>query len=406
MNKFLRTKRGKIILPLITIAAAGACALGLVGCGTSALTEQDIIDDGYSVKVVFDYNGGKTEKDEVTTTLRLQPNSYVPQPKADEEGLKPPIRAGYTFKEFRVAETDEDGNPIKNEDGSLKLGELWDFSTRVSEDVTLGAVWWENFKVVLHYGEEKDGVQNPLTKQIDVPRTATGGPTNVSQAAWRVSGYTFLSYYTDRSDKEGSKVVLDKPLDFSDEKPVIDVYSDSLNGVFQVVGSASDIVSFPFSATTNIYLTNHIDMNDLKTSGSKRTLTFPATYSGRFCGNGYTISNLEITYEKPTSGTDGNFGMFKRIDSGAEITDVKFVNVKVTANLSNRLVSEYNLGLFAGLVRGGATIRNVDIDGELVYTVLDSYDLEKVHVDKFIGTTNSGATIENCVSESVTVTKQ
>lgn len=405
MRENIKKKCGKILLPLIALAGCGACALTLVGCGGQYLTEQDIIDSGYSVKVVLDYNGGKTEDDETSTTLRLRPNSYVPQPKEDEEGLKPPIRTGHTFKEFRVAETDEDGNPLRNEDGSLKLGELWDFDTQVTEDVTLGAVWWTNYKMILHYGEEENGVQNPNTKEIDVPRTSSGGPTRISQSASRVSGYTFLRYYTDRNDKDGSAVTFPAVLDFTDENDVIDVYSDSLNGVFQIVGTAEQLVSFSFSSSTNVYLTANIDMNDLKEAGSNKKLGLPATYGGKFYGNDYTISNIEIEYEKPTSGTDGNFGLFKTISASAEIRDLKLVNTKVIANLSNRLVSEYNVGLFAGLIRNGATIENVDIDGELVYTVLDGYDEEKVHVDKFIGTVNSGANITNCVYENITVTK-
>ena len=392
-------------MPLIVLAAAGACAVSLTGCGGQYLTEQDIIDSGYSVRVVFDYNGGKDDEDQTTKTLRLQPNSYIPEPKADGEGLKPPIRSGHTFKEFRVVETDDDGNPIKNEDGSLKLGELWNFDTRVSEDVTLGAVWWTNYKMVLHYGEEENGVLNPLTKEIDVPRTSSGGPTRISQSATRVSGYTFLKYYTDRNDKDGSAVTFPAVLDFTDENDVIDVYSDSLNGVFQIVGTAEQLVSFSFSSSTNVYLTANIDMNDLKEAGSNKKLGLPSTYGGKFYGNGFTISNIEIEYDKPVSGTDGNFGLFKTISAGAEIKDLKLVNTKVIANLSNRLVSEYNVGLFAGLIRKGATVKNVDIDGELIYTVANNYDEEKIRVDKFIGTVNSGATLTNRVYENITVTK-
>lgn len=402
MEKTKHTKRGWIFIPLI-IAIAVLAALGLAACSsTQGITEQDVIDKGFSIKVTFDYNGGNIVGDEKTSAIvRVKPNSYVPDPSKDDNKLVVPSRTGYSFCEYRIVETDENGEPERDENGDLILGEAFDFTKRVDKDVYIGVYWWTNFTLNLRYGEMDTDEAHAETKTVNIARERDGSPTEVAQSAVRVLGRTFLRYYLDKDNADETEITFPAMLPFSEEKNTIDVYSDSLDGVYQVVNTLDQFLSFPFVSQTNVYLTCDIDM-----SQTTKSFSFPAQYSGKFYGNGHTISNLDIKLARSQGRSDTNFGLFKRIDEGAVIKDVNFKNVKLTLDLTNKLVTEYNVGILAGTLRGDATVKNVEIDGEVIYTLAEDFNKESLHMSNFVGNALTGSVIENCVYDKVKFTEQ
>ncbi|MDE6966654.1 MAG: InlB B-repeat-containing protein, partial [Clostridiales bacterium] len=185
MNKNISTIRRKITLPIILLILAALCLFGCVACAHEFLTEEDVKKD-FPIAVIFDYNGGNVEG-EATTKIRVKENSYVPEPGNEQlSNLAAPTRAKYTLKGFFLAKTDEDGKPIRGEDGKPVLDREWDFKTdKPDADITLFADWWDNYEMILHYGDN-------LTKSIDIPRNPDGTPTAVTAADARVLNYTFI----------------------------------------------------------------------------------------------------------------------------------------------------------------------------------------------------------------------
>ncbi len=379
MNKNISTIRRKITLPIILLILAALCLFGCVACAHEFLTEEDVKKD-FPIAVIFDYNGGNVEG-EATTKIRVKENSYVPEPGNEQlSNLAAPTRAKYTLKGFFLAKTDEDGKPIRGEDGKPVLDREWDFKTdKPDADITLFADWWDNYEMILHYGDN-------LTKSIDIPRNPDGTPTAVTAADARVLNYTFIEYYKDTQKKE--PITFPHTFEFEQGKLKVDIYSDSLEGTFRIIRRASDLTGFSFLNTTNICLLADIDMNEIYDAGKKFSL--PATYSGQFLGRNHTISNLVVT-AKASGPRDSNFGLFNIIDSGANISDVTFENVTLNYDLSNLLVSDYYVGLLAGRVRDEATVKNVHVSGTLNYSVVAGYDGSKLNVHDMCGIVIDGA---------------
>lgn len=391
MNKNTRTIRRKIALPIMILVLAALCMFGCVACAHEFLTEDEVKKD-FPIAVVFDYNGGNV--DGVTTTkIRVKENSYVPEPgNVQLSNLSKPTRAKHTLKGFFVAKTDEDGNLVRGEDGKLVPEREWDFKTdKATEDITLCADWWQNYEMILHYGEG-------LTKSVDIPRNPDGTPTAVAAADARVLNYTFIEYYKDADGND--PVTFPYTFEFEQDKLQVDVYSDSLEGTYRLIRKSGDMAGFSFLNNTNICLLADVDMNEVY--GAGRKFEFPASYSGKFLGRNHTISNLVIS-SQPSSMRDSNFGLFNIIDSDAEIADVTFENVTLDLNLSNSLVSEYYVGLLAGRVRPSAIVRNVHISGTLDYNVVVGYDGSKLNVHDMFGTAMEGSTIENVTVDEIVV---
>ncbi|MDE6401865.1 MAG: InlB B-repeat-containing protein, partial [Clostridiales bacterium] len=167
MSNNIQTIRRKITLPIIILVLAALCVFGCVACAHEFLTEEEVKKD-YPIAVIFDYNGGNVEG-ESTTKIRIKEDSYVPEPgNAQLSNLAAPTRAKYTLKGFFVAKTDENGEVVRDEDGKIVPEREWNFKTdKPTEDITLCADWWQNYEMVLHYG-------NNLTKSVDIPRNADG----------------------------------------------------------------------------------------------------------------------------------------------------------------------------------------------------------------------------------------
>ena len=174
MINSLNKIRKKFILAFIASVFVALALFGLTGCANESLTEDDIIAMGYNVAVVFDYQGG-TVKDTRQVKIRIKEGSKVPDPHTSKSTVGIPVRDAYSFKNFCVAQTDENGELLRDADGNLVPGKVWDFENDIPDgDMTLMAQWWDNYKMVLHYGDDY-----AYTKQRSISRTQSGDPTFV-----------------------------------------------------------------------------------------------------------------------------------------------------------------------------------------------------------------------------------
>ncbi|MDE6294224.1 MAG: hypothetical protein K2L88_06360, partial [Clostridiales bacterium] len=160
----------------------------------------------------------------------------------------------------------------------------------------------------------------------------------------------------------------------------IDVWGNSLTGKYVLVRSARDLSISSVSEQTNYYLLNDIDMAGAKYNDETSSTKLPKSYSGKFVGNGHTISNFSINM-KALDRSYANFGLFRTLERGAEITDVTFNNVNLSFDLSDSSITNYYVGMLAGQSSEGVVVKNVNITASEQGNSLFEY-LVGVGVDK------------------------
>ena len=393
MNKKPSFIRRKVLLTILAVLSV-LMVPGLIACGDDQFTEDDVIAKGYTIAVVFDYGGGKSN-DKTQVRIRLKEGSKVPNPSTMDKDLVLPGRAGYSFRRYSLAKADADGNLLRDEDGNLIPERAWDFDNDIPKgDITLIAEWWENYQLVLHYGEDY-----ALTKTREVTRNPDGTPTSVTKSAFIDDEYTFIDYSYDR---DGNELIESVPMPLENDRfadsadgLTLDVWGKTIKGDYKVIKKATDFFSFSFVSGTNIYMYADVDMNDLS---ENQTLTLPGEYSGEFLGNGKKIKNLKIS-RSASSNTDFFFGLFKEIDGEAKISNITFEDATLLLDLSQPRIQQYFLGVFAGRAQEGATLTNVHATGKMDYTVAAGFtDFDHIFIDEFIGT-DQGAKIENSAGE-------
>lgn len=383
MIKSLSTLKRKIFLSIIACAFAVLLVLSLTACGSKSLTEDDLIEMGFNVAVVFDYNGGAVNSVD-KTKLRIKEGSKIPDPGSEKNQLDNPIRNGYSFKNFVTAKLNENGEALRDENGEIIPDKVWNFEKDIPDgDIVLYAQWWDNYKMVLHYGDEFSDSQT-----VSIYRSADGAPGALIAPNFNIDGYTVLDYYYDRDFTnivESIPIIVDSSsFENSQDGLTLDIWCDALQGSYTVVRSAGDFKSF--GETENIYLYNNITM-----PADSRAVTFPERYSGNFIGNGNKITDLKVELGS-SSVNERNYGLFKTVSGGANITDVTFENIYMSINLYATL-PEINIAFFAGQIDSGATVSDVVISGTVDYEVDAGFtSFDKITVNEFANISNGTVT--------------
>ena len=396
MTKNLSTIRRKAVLSIIAVVFAALCLCGLVACTHEGTTEEDLRERGYSIKVTYDYQGGAVNEQPKTEIL-IKPGSKVPDPSDSKIQMDNPVRANYSFKYFAEAAKDENGEYKKDDNGNYIAGERWDFKTVPTHDTVLLAQWWENYRIILHYGENDELTQTSQS----IYRNADGSPQRIPGSAYIASGYTFLDYYTNDAKTELIEVPLVSPkselFENSQDGLTLHLYSDTLKGEYVVLREVRDISKI--SAGSNVYVYKDIDAN-----GSK-TVSFPIGFSGEIIGNGHTISNFVVDITEPMNSTATAFGLFRSISSTAKIKNLTFDNVSYSVSCSNIRNKEMVVGLFASTVEKGAEITDVHVtNSTLRYQIPSGFtDLDHVYVSEFIARNSAEDTTTNSGASNITV---
>lgn len=322
---------------LILLAIVGLFLL--TGCDFSKKDDSEIIKQGYTVIVTFDANGGmignyqKRQFYFKENSLIVEPSASNCQATASKQGF---ILDGWYYGD-------------KDDEGNVTLTTKFNFETdRVTESITLYALWKNYFTTTICYGENFS--QTQVVSKVETADTIVDMPTTAP--TW--SGYTFLDYYAD----EALTVKFDwSSTDNYDENQNRNVYCKFLTGRWIIASKATDLAKI--NTATNVYVVNDIDCTGVTTQ-------MPLTYSGKFIGNGYTISNMTVTY-KQSGLSDTTFALFKKLD-GATITDVTFDNVTISATVG--VGSSLKAGVFAGVIKS-STVTNVKVKNSTITLTLD-----------------------------------
>lgn len=409
MQKVVYSKRRKLVL-CILIAVLSALGIFVFTACAHDYTEADYKAMGFTVAVTYDFQGG-TYKKQKTARILIKPNSKLPDLSIENT----PSREGYSFKGFYLPKTDANGKVEKDANGKVIVSdEAWDFDNRTigDKDLTLYAKWWDNYKVNLHYGIDKE-TKEDYVKQISLPCNRDGSPTALKADALNVDGYTFVSYNLVENSTNEETALMEFPYAFNEtafsDKRSIEVWSEWLEGEYILVRSKDDLTISTVNETTNYYLLADIDMEGsaYDNDGDMQKTKIPKYYSGRFVGNGHTISNFKMTL-RAVDRTYDSFGLFRTLRDGAEITDVTFDNVAVSYYLSNANIQSYYLGLLAGQSSGKVNVKNVKFtssgEGQNIFEYMIGIgvtnDCINIADDMLIAQRSDSTTLQNCsVSE-------
>lgn len=397
MVKVFSKIRKKLLLLIFAALLMAFCVVGLIACTHEDVTEEDLRPE-YPIKVTYDYQGGyNPASDKPTTEILIREGNPIPNPSNENSKLSQPRRTGYSFKCFCEAKKGVNGEYLLDENGKYIEGEVWDFTTVPTSDTVLLAQWWDNFKLVLHYGENFKHAEEVL-----IPRDRDGNPGELTIQSFTVSDFTFLNYYydsalTQKIDSVPIPNLTKEMFESSQDKLTLDVYGDGLEGNFVIVRSVSDMSRFTGN-NSNLYLDVDVDMS--KYSG---TVKFPSSYNGTIIGNGHVIENITIADSNATTNASG--GLFATINGSACIKDVTFTNVNYSISMSNPGLREAHIGLFAGTVQSGAVIENVHISGSLAYEIPSGFlNTDNVVVNGFIANNNASGTVKDSAATSVDIT--
>ena len=334
MNFHLSKRKTILCLFLLFLSC-----LALAACSKTFLPEEH----GFTALVVYDANGGSFGTSDTTgiKTYKYKPSVSIMEPggKHNLQFNAPSMSSKHVIAWF-PALLDENGAPLKNEDGSFQLAdEPWDFSAdRLPDEagykLYLVAKWGMNYKLTIDVGEEarKAGVENIVNQSF-----TEAGPISQPGLNPEWNGYTFHYYYTEdgkrlRTSEDWAQLVL------NDETPELTIYVRWLTGKWYIVTSADGLSDM---GQRNYILDADIDMGG-------REFKTPTNYQGTFDGNGHTIPNFETSVRQ--GGQVSSVGLFSFAGRGC-VKNVTFADATLAVTLTSRLTgvgARFNVGFFCG----------------------------------------------------------
>ena len=339
-------KTKKILLVIFTVTFCAATALFLTGCGSTNSKKV------YDYLVTFDYNvEGLGETNTKTQYLGVKKGSKIVEPgslgkELFEEGLV----AGYFNDGWYTAKLDENGKPIKDENGRVQVDRKWDFKNDVvTSNMTLYANFRKNvtFTVIVEGGENKvfNGAPGDELKR---PTRKTHIPSK--------EGYTFIDYYTD----ETYTTKFTFPYTYTDENAKC--YAKFIEGEWQLIETVDDFMGLIVAdITQNMYvLADELDFTGVEFVDLNKTVFFGRDLNAKFYGNGCVFKNMTVEMKVRSGSENYAYSLFKTIGERAEIKDVTFENLKVSiTTISGVSLPTDEVAFFANTIEAGAKIENV-----------------------------------------------
>ncbi len=386
----MRMKMKKILKFIFPLCLLIISLMLLTACSEDLSPFESLNQNGYTVSIKFDANGGTftTNTETIIDTYKLS------EFKANSEGevelrLFAPDDAArgnqaYTATKdnFFLAGWYTERTEIKNDADEVTgytYGGRWDFENdryafdpapTYSSDtpvITLYAAWVPAFTYEF-YTVDGEGTQklagsleiNPLsdttlTLPADDP---VSGRVNAPNDFPEIEGMTYDKIYLDPelgnqiTDKEITHSGKFVPENATLENPTMKLYCFMASGISYNITSAEQLIASPDLAATYTIL------EDLDFSG----LAWPAIFtsgdfSGVFIGNGHTIKNVTVT-QNNTANT--GFGLFGRLSETSAVTDITFENIKVNIKgYSNQQNAAF--GIIAGEIADGAAVSGITL---------------------------------------------
>jgi len=363
-----------LILSLLVIAFIFL----LTACGENATPYETNNQDGFTVSVKFDANGGTftTNTSVIVDSFNTDGKSEIALISPDDEMRDKDaftatknghFLAGW-YKE-RIEKTNDDGETFYEysgkwdfENDTLKIDKNKQYSAETPA-LTLYAAWVPLFEVEfysLDSGELIDTINyNPTSsKALKIPAwNEETGAVEMYDFPKR-EGYTYSKAYFDAeatNELTGEELMHPGVVNADDAtatNSVLKLYVDWTEGEWYRI---YNVDQFKESATLN---GNYELFADLDFTDEIWPTTFVyGNFGGVIKGNGHTIKNVEVTQ---TNNSKINAGLFGYLTDTASITDVVFENITFTLKAGTRKVGT-SYGLFAGTISDNATIGGVSI---------------------------------------------
>ena len=328
----MKAKHWLYVISLVLLLAA------LYGCREEVTLEEQ----GYTVVVTYDYNGGIADS-EGKRVLYYKPDQPLLAPGDSVEFKEPTLDRFHSLQGWYLALTDAEGNPLRDAQGNLLTEDTpfeWD-GARATESCTLVARW-----------EEKPTVELVIPGQQSVLYPTNAG-SNVTENMLRtvlptLENQTFFDYFTDPE----CTVRAEFPMQMQQGQRVT-LYTKWLEGDVLVVRDRGDLNSIVLYTGRTVYLDADIDFGG-------NALPQISSFGGKFLGNGHTLSNFSQTVS--LTGRNASYGLFGTLTDGAEIRDVNFADCTVTVQAPYSTQSLFHIGFLAGGVRGNVTLSGVNFE--------------------------------------------
>ena len=434
--------RTKVIIGL-ALACAGTLVLG--ACATNDAPYGGLAEDGYTVQVRYDRNGGvfggrdKVDLVDVYSLAKVEQGVALTLPgdSARKEGAatSTATKTGYFLVGWyreRIPLTDEDGNALdefgelcsvsKREQGFSYSG-YWDFEgkqkltkddlTEVREGkkttytFTLYAAWasfrysfYTENKEEPEDGEPKEEWSRLGTYSI-VPPTASIKKPDWSETTGKMdygffptlSGYTITNAYLDADMTDEAEAAIEHPGE-TDRETGLARHSET--------GRYANVIDLPVYTTwregTWYHITKASQMvSSVDASGcyeiyddlnfDKLTWGFTnATFTGKILSRKTDGTPAKFSNIKAAQSNQGlRGGIFSTIGAGAEMENLVFENVTYT--LYNGTLSQGGqFGLFAGSLSADSKMTNLHVTGTLeIGKLIDAYKYQNYTVGLLSG---------------------
>lgn len=376
-----------------------AALLSFSSCGSDGTPFEAYDEEGYTVSVKYDANGGFFGTSGNTSVIydSFNPDSM----KKNSEGmidiplLSPDNEArdrintlvvskeGYYFAGWYASKeklADAEGKEI------YEYSDEWNFDTEnygtasYSPDVltidpdkaysakepvlTLYAAWLPELSISyydLQSGEliETQSINPTKGTEITKPYWEEEGVTINMADFPQKNNHTFKAVYADKEGKEElegesfshSAVINESTFEVEGEREM-SVYVEWSEGKEYRIYTAEQ---FKNNCSTGGNYTLYADLDFADTFWPDMLTT--NEFTGTINGNGHTISNANIIYN---SNDKTIFGLFGRLSETASITDLKLEGITATLNKGSRMAGA-SFGLFAGSINENAKIEKVEI---------------------------------------------
>ena len=390
----------KLLLASVLLLSA---VLMLSACsGEWAAPYPSLDDEGYTVSVKFDANGGAFKNTERVTVVDVFRPADAKENANGEKALSllspddakrgenafPVSRINYVFAGWyreRTLRTDDAGNPLDEngiptavsgkEQGYL-FSDPWDFASDTltvdpekeyssSEPALTLYAAWVPYTVYEFYAPDPTSGAMTLfhTETIEILNIPTWnektGKLDMLNFPKR-DGMTLDGVFTDAAMTEAVTDSLRVEIDTAHgiaKSGTVKLYTKWMDGTWFRISTAEQFVQN--SRIDGSYIiTSDLDFTGLYWSAGLSK----GQFTGTILGNGHTLRNITLTQ---TDISQLRGGLFGSIEAGARIEDVTFENVTYTVNAGSRM-TDPSFGLLAGILSTEATLKGVSISGELL----------------------------------------
>ncbi len=387
------------------IALAALAAVAVTGCSQWDIPYESLDEQGYTVSVRFDANGGvfaATENVSVVDVYSLSnytPNAdgqvelrlLTPDDAARKEKAFPVSNTNYMFVGWyteRMPRVNEAGEPLDEygertavsgrPQGYMYDGK-WDFEndrlvvdangtyTSTETVLTLYAAWVPYFRFEF-YEVDADGVAaaTPYAELQTLKLTApvwnesTGKLDTHNFPVPKDRDCTFETAYLDAAM---TQVMPDTLCGVVDEEHAVivsggttKIYTTWLEGTWLHIYTAKQLFSLA-NPGYHYELCADLDFTDEMWPTALST----GTFTGTIRGDGHVIRNVTVLQGDNSKINGGLFGV---LGEAATLTDVTFENATLRIVAGSRMQGP-NYGLLAGTVQSGATLTGVSVSGTI-----------------------------------------